>query len=67
MKAYYSAKCWAFGFNGHCSILAEIGFRSWGSLQSYSKASSLVQSHEKQELWKYGKLAAIRELFSAIY
>src|ERR1700693_4767786 len=54
MKAYYSAKCWAFGFNRHLRSSQRLGFRSWGSPQSYSKASSRVQSHEKQELWKYG-------------
>ena len=53
MKAYHSAKCWAFGFNRHLRSSQRLGFRSWGSPQSYSKGSSRVQSHEKQELWKY--------------
>lgn len=54
MKAYHSAKCWAFGFNGHLRSSQRLGFRSWGSTQSYSKASMRVQSYEKQKLWKYG-------------
>ena len=63
MKAYYSAKCWAFGFNRHLRSSQRLGFRSWGSPQSYSKASSRVQSHEKQELWKFGGRTVRHRIF----